>query len=452
MVGLLFSGLAFLATYVAGRRSLLDGLVAVIGVGYLFGIVRANIPTTTTYFMFDAAVVALYLTQLVRPTRPTDRLRARQLTHWVVLLALWPILLLLVPAQDPMVRLVGLRAHILLLPFLLFGARLDREEMDRLALWLAGFNLVALGFALAEFFIGVQYFYPRNPVTDIIYRSTDVKTTGDLLGAFRIPAIFANASSYGATMAITLPILLGAWVQRSETQWRRLLLGTGLAASILGVFLAASRTHILILLVLLGLSVLSGRMGAMGRAAWMVMLAGMGWLVASNERLFLRLLALGPEAIFGRIYVSVNHTFVDAALRYPMGNGLGGGGTSMPYFLQHLIRDPIVIENHYATFLLELGLPGLLLWVGFIVWVLTRRATASSDRWHFGRRLAWWTCVAYYANGLIGIGFLTSVPFSVLLLLTTGWIAVRLPQEAEEAASAPPPPPTAREAPVHAHA
>lgn len=452
MVAVAFCAAGFLATYLAGRRSLLHGILALLVVGYFFGIVRANVPNTISYFMFDAAVLAFFLTQLLRPMRPEERDRVRSLTHWVALLAFWPVLLLLVPAQDPMVQLVGLRAHVLLLPFLVFGARLGNEEMDRLALWLAGLNLVAFGFAAAEFAFGLERFYPRNPVTELIYRSNDIQTTGDLLGAFRIPAIFPNASAYGATMAITLPLLLGAWVQKGGSPLRSWLLGTGLVASVLGVFLAASRTHMLILLVMLGISLLSGRMGAIGRAVWVVMLGGLGWVVASNERLFLRLATIGPEAIFNRIYVSVNESFVDRMLRYPMGNGLGGGGTSMPYFLQHLIRDPIGIENQYAAFMLELGLPGLFFWVCFILWAFTRRTTVPTDRWAFGRRLAWWACAGYFAQGLIGIGFLTSVPFSLIFLLSTGWISVRQAPETSEEPAAPAARPPAAGALARAHA
>ncbi|MBV9773220.1 MAG: hypothetical protein JO040_04685 [Gemmatimonadetes bacterium] len=437
MTGLALCGLAFIATYVAGRRSLLHGIMAVLAVGYAFGIVRGNVPSTTSYFLFDASVLALYLTQLVRPVPLEERLRTRQLAHWVGLLALWPMALLLVPAQDPMVRLVGLRAHIIFLPFLLFGARMGEEEMDRLALWIAALNLVAFGFAMGEFLFGIEHFFPQNPVTEIIYRTKDVKATGDIIGsAFRIPSVFPTASSYGATMAVSVPFLLGAWVQKARSAARYWLLTTGLGASVLGVFLAASRTHVLILLVPLAVSLLSGRMGVIGRAVWIMMLGGLGWVVASDERLFLRLVALGPQAIASRFHVSVNQSFVDYALKYPLGNGLGGGGTSMPYFLLHLIRDPIGVENQYATFMLEMGLPGLLLWVGFIVWALTRRAGPSSDRWHLGRRLAWWVCVGYYLNGLIGIGFLTSVPFTILLLLSTGWIATR-PAPAAHAPAAP---------------
>ena len=64
---------------------------------------------------------------------------------------------------------------------------------------------------------------------------------------------------------------------------------------------------------------------------------------------------------------------------YPLGNGLGGGGTSVPYFLQDRIRNVVVMENEYARILLELGIPGLCMWGVFIGWIFTR-AQRQEDR------------------------------------------------------------------------
>ena len=77
--------------------------------------------------------------------------------------------------------------------------------------------------------------------------------------------------------------------------------------------------------------------------------------------------------------------------------------------------------------MLEQGIPGLCLWVAFILWAFTRKTARVADSWALGRRLAWVACVAYFVTGLIGIGLLTSVPQTCLLLLFTGWIAVRQP-------------------------
>lgn len=433
MLALILCAGAFLAAYLAGRRSLVSGLAVVITVGYFYGIVRANVTSALSHFIFDAAVVGLYATQLFRPLPAEERVRIQPLTLWVVLLIGWPILLLLLPLQDPMIRLVGLRAHIFLLPFLLLGARLRRDDVERLVIYVAALNVVAFAFALAEFFLGVERFYPRSEVTELIYRSTDIHTSS-VFGAFRIPAIFANASLYGGVMVVTLPLLLGLWIQKRASGWRRSLLTTSLVVTVLGVFLAAARIHFVVLVALVFVTLLSGRIGAWGRVGWVMMLGGLAWIVSTEERLFQRFLTLSGDTILERLSWSLNRGFVEVMFGYPLGNGLGGGGSSVPYFLQHLIRNPIVIENHYATILVEQGLPGLILWLGFIGWVLLRRTTRPDDPWAFGRRLAWVTSGAYFAQGLIGIGLLSAVPFTVLFLLGVGWLSV--PQTADAAETA----------------
>src|SRR5260370_6993098 len=122
-----------------------------------------------------------------------------------------------------------------------------------------------------------------------------------------------------------------------------------------------------------------------------------------------------------RIACSVYMGFFEAAATYPFGNGLGGGGTSIPYFLQNRIEKPVIIENEYARILLEQGLVGLALWVAFIVWVLIRPQPSKSDSWFVGRRLAWVTCAVYFATGLIVTALFTSIPHTSLFLLTVGW-------------------------------
>jgi hypothetical protein len=437
MVALVMCVVAFAVSFLAGRRSLVAGVSAVLAVGYFYGIVRANAPSAFSHFIFDAAVVGLYLTQLFRPTDPEDLGRMRVLRHWLVLLIGWPLLLLLFPVQDPMVQMVGLRAHVFFLPLVLLGARLDRDEVYRIACFLAGLNLVVFGFAVAEFFIGVPAFYPKNDVTQIIYRSTDVRAAGDLFGSFRIPATFAHAAQYGATMSITIPLILGAWVQRRGRSTQGLLVAA-LAASVLGVFLSASRLNILVLGVLVLASLVSGRMGVAGLVGWVGILAGLGWGISTNERLFLRLLSLDMESVIERLSWSMNQGVFNLVAQYPLGNGLGGGGSSMPHFLLHLIRNPMPVENQYATIMLEQGLPGLLLWIGFLVWVLTRSSARRDDPWHLGRRLAWLACALHVATGFIGVGLFTSVPFSAMLMLWLGWLAVPQRDPAPQVAPARP--------------
>ena len=58
-----------------------------------------------------------------------------------------------------------------------------------------------------------------------------------------------------------------------------------------------------------------------------------------NER-WQRYKELDSQSVEDRISGSVNRSFLEVLVEYPMGNGLGGGGTSIPYFLASQVRNP----------------------------------------------------------------------------------------------------------------
>src|SRR3954463_14093144 len=86
--------------YWAGRRSLVSGLTAVLAVGYLYGITRANVPETFSHFIFDAGVIGLYAAQLFRPLTALQQYKIAPLKPWLEFLIVWPLLLFLIPIQD----------------------------------------------------------------------------------------------------------------------------------------------------------------------------------------------------------------------------------------------------------------------------------------------------------------------------------------------------------------
>lgn len=427
MIALILCALAFSLAFRAGRSSLASGLVVVLGVGYAYGILRANVEQTAAHFLFDAAVLGLYLAQITHPSRVREPLRLQSLKNWLIVLIAWPLLLFLLPIQDPLVQLVGLRGNMFLLPFLLFGAKLTDEDLKRLTFWLAAFNLAAFGFAGAEYFLGIERFFPYSAVTDIIYRSND------LVGytAYRIPATFASSHSYAGTMVVTLPLLLGTWIGGRSPGWRSWVLAGGIIAALLGVFLSAARTHFVVLVLLLATATLSGELKRETRIGWALILLAVGWVVSGEQRLQRFMSLENTEYVTDRVAGSVNKRFFQLVAEYPLGNGLGGGGTSVPYFLQDRLRNPVSLENEYARIVAEEGLAGLALWLGFLAWVFTRPHIRSSEPWGLGRRLARLAALAYFGTGLIGVGLFTSVPQTCLLLLLVGWSAVRRPREAE---------------------
>src|SRR6202008_181902 len=111
------------------------------------------------------------------------------------------------------------------------------------------------------------------------------------------------------------------------------------------------------------------------RVLFLVLVGAMVLAALSNVR-FQRFKSLGDtEGVSERIAGSVNRGFWEILREYPMGNGMGGGGTSIPDFLEGEVRNPIGMENEYARILAEQGVVGLLLWFVFVVWFLLHSRT-----------------------------------------------------------------------------
>ena len=406
-------GSAFYATFV----SRVAGLCVVLTVGYFYGILRGNFPDGLTHFLFDSAVMG-YFAALVggcwpkTPESPSQKV----LRQWFIALVGWTIVMFLIPMQHILVQLVGLRANCFLLPFLLVGSRLENRETERLALWLAVLNLVAIGFAIAEFVIGVQAFYPENPVTKIIYAS-------HVTGGLRVPAIFANAHSFGGTMTMTLPWILAVWTQKQQKFSARVVLMASILAAIVGTFMSSTRTAVIELALIVLLATLSGKMPPIFQIVWILLLVGAGYIVFNDDRMQRFMTLFDSEQVADRLAGSINMNLLDLICSYPLGNGLGAGGTSLPYFLAYLVTNPITLESEYARIVLELGIPGLLLWFGFMGWFCWSRPHDANDRWLFLRQLLWVSAMFGFANGFLGIGMMTAIPHSALMLLGVGFAA-----------------------------
>ena len=428
MLALLICLFALIVCYAAGRRSIAYGLIAVLFFGYMYGILRANLRVTASHFTFDAAVIGFYLSQKWFSAEYNTRENS-VLRYWLVVLICWPLLICLLPFQTILVSLVGLRGNAFLLPALLIGSRLTSRDLTKFAYGLCVLNLIALGFAGAEYFMGIERFYPENEVTQVIYASQDVA------GAkyFRIPSTFVASAAYAGTMVVTLPFLYGAWSLSSRSRWKSFFLLAGILSALLGVLMGASRSHFIVVTAMVVTAALMTRLSKAKQVVCVLVIAAVIVSAFTNKR-FQRFESLKDKSMVAdRIAGSVNRTFWEILSEYPMGNGLGGGGTSVPYFLQSQVRTPILMENEYARILLEQGIIGLVMWIGFIGWLLTRRNAFAKNSWHNGRRIGWTCCACYFGTGMIGIGMLTAIPQSMIFLLVGGWIAVPQREESDPA-------------------
>ena len=416
---------AFGGTYYAGRRSLTAGLCVLLGVGYAYGIIRANRMDGFSHLLFDAALLGVYAAEFQRRFSHEEHVRLASIRMWLYVTIGWPLVLFLAPTQDVLVELVGLRGNVFMLPCLLVGARLRRADLLALAQWLAVLNIGAGVLAGAEYVLGIDPFFPRNAVTELIYRSGDIAA----FTAYRIPSSFANAHAFAGTMVGTLPLLVGAWMQPLERR-RRVLLSVAIATTVLSIFATGARIPVVLLFVLGAVVVFSSHVKVVHKVRWVLVAILVAYVVSGEERLQRFLTLRDSSMISERIAGSVNLGILGVATQYPLGNGLGGGGTSIPYFLQDRVRNVVAIENEYARILLEQGIPGLFIWVGCLGWAFSRRTNRGGQPWFLSRRLAWAWCAGSFATGVLGTGLLTSIPATALLLLMLGWIAV--PEGAED--------------------
>jgi len=416
MIAIVICLLAFCVTLWAGRRSLGQGMLALLATGYFYGILRANLITTFSHFIFDCGVLGLYLSQTWLTTDPRQAQLTGAIRRWTAILIIWCVLLVVLPFQPLGVSLVGLRGNVFFLPILILGSKIKDEDLIQISCGMAVLNLVALYFAWAEYFTSVQRFYPASSVTSIIYASGDVAG-----GHLRIPAIFSSAHAYGGSMVASLPYLIGFW-DRADTRRLRLLALAGITAALLGVLMSATRQNFILGSVMILIAMFTRRNKPGGMLVFILLIGIIGGVAVSNER-FQRFKSLGDtDAVADRIAGSVNRGFWEILLEYPMGNGLGGGGTSIPYFLYGQVRNPIGMENEYARILCEQGVIGLVLWICFGGWFLSRAKVAfKSGPWANSRRMAWSLAAFSLSTAWIGLGLLTAIPQTPILLMGMGW-------------------------------
>ena len=429
MLALLLCLVALVCCYWATRRSIGAGLVTLLVFGYFYGILRANLLTTAAHFIFDAGVLGLYLAVWGHRSDTREAKRWETMRWWVFFLIAWPTLLVFMPFQPFLVSIVGLRGNIYFLPLLLIGSRLKQADVVKIATGLAVLDLIAVAFGGAEYFLGVPRFYPVSPVTQIIYASGDVEG-----GFYRIPAIFINAHAFGGTMVASIPFLIGLWTNARHGGLRLLALIT-MPVAMLGVLLSATRTNFVMGCAMVAFFIFTTKLKNKHRFLFALIIAGLAFSALSNVR-FQRFKSLSDtDYVSDRVAGSVNRSFLEILMEYPMGNGLGGGGTSLPYFLEGEVRNPIGMENEYARILCEQGIVGLLIWLAFLVWfVLQFRTAFAPGFWTIPRKLLWGLCSIGFGTAWIGVGILTSVPGTLLLMIGMGWVVISA--EAREAALA----------------
>lgn len=217
-------------------------------------------------------------------------------------------------------------------------------------------------------------------------------------------------------------------MQRHARAWHGWLLTAGIVAASVGTFVSASRTQTIILSCALAFAFISGGVRPKFAIVWLLAAAITIVAVMESPRLQRITTLEQPNYVDYRVSLSVNARIFELAQEYPLGNGLGGGGTNLPYFLAgDRSQPPPGLEDEYVRIMLEEGIPGLVMWLAFLAWVFMRNPAKRSDPWKLGRRLAWFCCGVYFATAWIGLGLFVFIPGAAMLFLLMGWLVAPQP-------------------------
>lgn len=427
MSGYLICLVALGSVFGAGMVNWRWSLCLMIAWGYFFGILKAQLVYSGGHFIFDAATLGFYAGLVVKPPTPEEMYAGRDLKPWVVVLIAWPLFMAVVPLQHYLIQLVGLRGNALWLPMILVGTWVDRKALVMLATTLAVMNIVAFAFAMAEYTLGVDYFVPDNEVTQIVFRSNDIKTQeGE--ATLRIPSIFANAHSYANTMVLTTAWILGCLSASRVVGWfGKPLYIAGLICALLGVFIAGPRLPVATLGILILTRVFTGKVNVGFLILTIILGTGVLYFVMQNERMQRFMELQDVEMVGDRVSASVSIRFFEVVAEFPMGRGMGAGGTSIPYFLQHHLPEGMgmTIENEYGRIVLEQGLPGLLIFLAFMTfWLL--KPLDRRDVLYGSKALLWALGLVWLGTMLMGCGAFATIPSAALMLLTFGFIFTKV--------------------------
>jgi hypothetical protein len=393
-------------------------------VGYFNGVIRANYLGIYTMFMFDAAVLGLYVGFFaVQPQRAAG-VWSGSAVPFVLFLIAWPALLSLIPVNNILIQFVALRATVWFLPVLLIARRLTAADLTVMARGLAVLNLVALAAGVYVYQYGVESLYPMNAVTRLIYRSNDVSG----YNYHRIPSTFLSAHAYGGTMLLSLPFLLEGVIGVRVRRIDRCLAVAGVIAAAGGLLMCAARYPMVVFGVMLAIALVLTRF-SLTVATLAGVLVGVGLLVAGTSARLQRASTLqDTEMLAARAYSSANASFLQLLWDYPLGAGMGSAfGTSIPYFLADAAPEVIGLENEFCRILVDQGWVGLGGWLVFLGWLCVR---PPSDRprgpWRLGVVFMYSLTLATWTTAFTGTGTLSAIPGTVLLLTQMGVVvAVR---------------------------
>jgi hypothetical protein len=433
VVGIALGAVGVLALIASTRYTVSLTLLALY-LGLLDGPVKLEVADKLASGFRDVLIFAIALGMLLRMTRKGEQLKLPPLGGWVVAFVAVVVIQALNPETSGFLKVVGgYRQQLEFVPLFFFGYLIIRSKTRFRQLFLV-FGVIALANGLVAAYqsrLAPDALASWGPGYSLEVSGTGLGRTFVAGGVShpRPPALGSDSGFGGGVGVLALPGLLALLTAaRLRRRWPIVLCALG---AVLGIATAASRTSIIIAVVTLAsfiaLSLIARIRFGRAFAGLLIVLAlasGVAWalIAAEGSSVFHR-----QESLVAKLEGSapVNAEGVETGgdskekhlseiprdlTHAPFGLGLGVSG-SAGGFGGH---EKVTIENEkvsggsaYNLLAVELGAPGLLLWIGLSLSVLIlgirgmRRIVDTELRMYMVAILA--SYIGFTVQGLAGV-------------------------------------------------
>jgi hypothetical protein len=336
--------------------------------------------STATVLLYEFQIIGIYLVFLARALQRPDEYGPPPVAWLALPFAAWAVLLIPFSVRENglMLTVLGLRTYLLPLPLVWIGYRTftGRNGLENVT------AIVMLQTALSAVVAAVQL-ATQSSASGTVF---NVPLGYSLAGVIRPPGTFSWSGHYGMFLLFAVPFAIGL-LGLNAAFWKRMCFLAGLIGATVGLMVNTQRAAIVILAVILPLiTVMAGR-----RQAFLKMAAAITIIVISGVIGFRVAGDVFRERIDSIAYDLNNTLFVipidrvQGALETPViGGGLGiaspGSGRLVPASGMGTAPRPLdsikPSESFTAALIYQSGVPGLLLFYGFMLALLVHGVRA----------------------------------------------------------------------------
>jgi hypothetical protein len=330
--------------------------------------------STATVLLYEFQIVGIYLIFLVRALRSPDVWGPPPVVWLALPFVAWALLLLpySVSQNGFLLTVLGLRTYLLPFPLVWVGYRTftDRKGLENVA------AILMLQTVLSAAVAAVQL----NSQSSLSGTVFQVPLGYSLAGVIRPPGTFSWSGHYGMFLLFALPFAIGL-LGMNVTFWKRLVFFAGLIGATVGLMVNTQRAAIVILAVILPLIAVMARR----RQVYLKLAVAIGIILAGGT---IGIRVAGPvfQERIDSIALDLNTTLaviplerLSGALETPVfGGGLGiaspGSGRLAPASgmgtAPRSLDSVKPSESFTAALVYQSGIPGLLLFYGFVAGLL----------------------------------------------------------------------------------